>query len=73
MVLSAVIDPRFQPSKFLDEEQIEKVKIELVRRMEAIESEESQVVIVEEEPDLPSKKKTAMDILLGEEEEEVSS
>ena len=67
MVLSAFIDPRFK-SKFLDEDQIEHIKIELVRRMDSMESEDG-LLICEEEEQPKKRKKTAMDIILGEEEE----
>ena len=65
MVLSAFIDPRFKPTKFLEEEQIEHIKTELVRRIEALESEEELSIHDEEQP---RKKKTALDIIFGEEE-----
>ena len=45
--LLAIIDPHFKLLKFLDEEQIEDIKVELVRRIEAVQmSEECQVSIV---------------------------
>ena len=62
VVLSAFIDPHFKSTKFLDEEQIEQIKIELVRRMEALESEEL-LICDEEQP--RKRKKTAMDIIFG--------
>ena len=62
MVISAVLDPRFKSVKFIDEVKMEDVKTELIDRIQNLPD-----LVVENLP--PQKKsKSALDILLGEEE-----
>ena len=62
MVISAVLDPQFKSVKFLDEAKMEDVKTELIDRIKNLPDP-----FVENPP--PQKKsKSALDILLGEEE-----
>lgn len=67
MVLAAMLDPRFKPLKCLDEDQIESVKVELVKRIESLPSAPT-----EECTNAPKKSKTAMDILFGDEDQSTS-
>ena len=63
MVLSAVMDPRFRPIKFLSDDELEDVKVDLVRRIDSFPNASSQ----DGECVQLAKKKTAIDILFGEE------
>ena len=70
IVLASAIDPRFRNLKFLDDELKGGVKLEITRLMkELVESADSVHVAPVQ---LPCKKKTktALDILLGEEEDD---
>uniref|UniRef100_A0A1X7SYC4 Uncharacterized protein n=1 Tax=Amphimedon queenslandica TaxID=400682 RepID=A0A1X7SYC4_AMPQE len=67
MVLIAVLDPRFKPLKFIDEEKMEDLNVELIDRMNLLPQQSH----TERPP--PKKSKTALDISLGEEESDAST
>ena len=66
MVLASVLDPRFKPLKFLNEEKNESVKAQLISRVTHLIEE----TLTEETPSEPPEKKSksALYILIGEEE-----
>lgn len=69
MVLSAVLDPRFKPLKVIDEIKMEEAKLELKVRITALPPAAQQCSINPSSPAAKrTKTKTALDILLGEEE-----
>ena len=67
MVLAAALDPRFKQLKFLKDSEIQSVKSELTERMDAFVEQKLQNSSSSDEPQA-KKRKTALDILLGEED-----
>ena len=72
MVLASVLDPRFKPLKFLNEEKNESVKVQLISRVtHLIEEMLIEETLTKETPSEPPEKKSksALDILIGKEED----
>ena len=72
MVLASVLDPRFKPLKFLNEEKNESVKVQLISRVtHLIEETLIEETLTKETPSEPPEKKSksALDILIGKEED----
>jgi len=68
LVIAAALDPRFKQLKFLTELQIQAVKSEITERMDSFSSPEDPSCTSTSGEPLAKKHKTALDVLLGEDD-----